>query len=158
MRKREEPMREREEPRREGEEPRREGEEPRREGEEPMEVEVPRGGGVSPSGGAVWLGEELALMRRGLEHREDPGELQFGPRHTVLINLLDFKKDKKLRPQPGSNLWNSDHVKMPNSTRNTFNKQGLVGESRSDREVTNFFRVGKLSFNTTSFRLLSFSF
>ncbi|MGH0182737.1 UNVERIFIED_CONTAM: hypothetical protein FKN15_010344 [Acipenser sinensis] len=274
MRKREEPMREREEPRKEGEEPRREREEPRREGEEPrrereepMEVEVPRGGGVSPSGGAVWLGEELALMRRGLEHREDPGELQFGPRHTVLINeviksynvnyknewkfdalhkyfeteepkrelfrvvkamaelalklpdicpkaipllkqgtshsltlsqeqiscllanaffctfphrnsthpraeysnypdinfnrpaqtvraaletLLDFKKDKKLQPQPGSNLWNSDHVKMPNSTRNTFNKQGLFGSDEKLRWDLIKKKLSKLSSITKS--------
>ncbi|KAK1154442.1 poly(ADP-ribose) glycohydrolase isoform X1 [Acipenser oxyrinchus oxyrinchus] len=115
-----------------------------------MEVEVPRGGGVSPSRGALWQGEDLALMRRGLEHREDPGELQLGPRHTVLINLLDFKKDKKLRPQPGSNLWNSDHVKMPNSTRNTFNKQGMFGSDEKLRWDLIKKKLSKLSNVTKS--------
>ncbi|KAK1154095.1 poly(ADP-ribose) glycohydrolase isoform X1 [Acipenser oxyrinchus oxyrinchus] len=149
-RKREEPMREREESMREREESMREREGSMRKREEPMEVEVPRGGGVSPSRGALWQGEDLALMRRGLEHREDPGELQLGPRHTVLINLPDFKKDKKLRPQPGSNLWNSDHVKMPNSTRNTFNKQGMFGSDEKLRWDLIKKKLSKLSNVTKS--------
>lgn len=115
------------------EEPRREREEPTREREERTRER-----------------EELALMRRGLEYREDPGELQFGPRHTVLINLLDFKKDKKLRPQPGSNLWNSDHVKMPNSTRNTFNKQGMFGSDEKLRWDLIKKKLSKLSNVTKS--------
>ncbi|XP_041089490.1 poly(ADP-ribose) glycohydrolase [Polyodon spathula] len=89
-----------------------------------MEVEMSQGGGVSPSRGAACLGEKLASMRRAPEYREDPGELQFGPSHTVLINVQGFKTDKQLRPQPGASVWNSDHVKMPYSVRNTFTKQG----------------------------------
>ncbi|MBN3291987.1 PARG glycohydrolase, partial [Polypterus senegalus] len=88
----------------------------------------------SPS---VFGGKNIAVgmekFRRAPECSMELDSLEFGPKHTVLIDIKAFKTCQTLEPVSGQDMWNTDYVKMPYSEKNIVIESGLFSEYKKSR-------------------------
>ncbi|XP_028653864.1 poly(ADP-ribose) glycohydrolase [Erpetoichthys calabaricus] len=86
---------------------------------------------------AVFIGKNIAVgmeeFRRAPKCSMELDSLEFGPKHTVLIDIKAFKTYQELKPVSGLDIWNTDYVKMPYSEKNIMIESGVFTDSKKPR-------------------------